>query len=291
MSHVRLVMAIVDDNGVESDVIIRHVHAGPPYIQQSLGSHLPSHTRYMTGSPGEKALVLPWPEEQIEDDFIHTEGDTTRVAVQSATWTPSMVSSPLGYTSRPDEIISKDKDAYSRASELFLVDTKGMDGMSNVERAGLQGFISDSKLMDRQNRIAEGIMNEFRSKYKTLNTRHDDAEWVKRKMIEDARSIWYQERQVASPSAQAAMANAQRLAREREDRMVGEKKRQAEELVEFMSNAKISGQKFKPDHKLKKKLSRMVEAGTLKTIKEELVELGQVNKLGELDASVKAEVQ
>lgn len=150
------------------------------------------------------------------DDFIYNEGDTTRTAVQINSWTPSIDNAPLGYLAEIPSIVNSKDDSYSRSQELFEIDVKGPGGLDNIRRAGLSGFIDADKLAARQKRIADGIMNEFRTKHKELNTRHDDVDWVKRKMIEDARAIWYQERKLVSPASQAAELAVQKRAEARQ---------------------------------------------------------------------------
>lgn len=216
MSHVRIVSTITDENGQQTDVIFRHVHGGPPYLQRPLGSHLPSHTRYVTGGLNDQDVEIPWPEDLIMDDFVYHEGDTTRTAVQMNSWTPSIDNAPLGYLAEVPNTVDTKDDSYSRSQELFEIDVKGPSGLSNLQRAGLNGFIDADKLAVRQKRIADGIMSEFRTKHKELNTRHDDVDWVKRKMIEDARAIWYQERKLASPASQAAELAVQKRAEARQ---------------------------------------------------------------------------
>lgn len=258
MSHVRIVSTIFDDNGQQRDVIFRHIHAGPPYLQRPLGSHLPSHTRYVTGGAiNGQDIEIPWPEDLIMDDFVYHEGDTTRTAVQINSWTPSIENTPLGYLSEvPDKVYSTD-DSYSRSQELFEIDVKGPSGLNNVQRAGLNGFIDSDKLLARQKRIADGIMSEFRTKHKELNTRHDDVDWVKRKMIEDARAIWYQERKLVSPAAQAAELAVQKRAEARQAR-IEEAKAEVERLQGMVSELRgeqmSAGRQFRPDRKMRKKM-------------------------------------
>lgn len=136
-----------------------------------------------------------------------------------------MFYSPLGYTEQIPDTIDNNNDAYSRSQELFQIDVKGPSGLSNTQRAGLHGFVEDYKLGARQKRIADGIMNEFRTKHKELNTRHDDVDWVKRRMIEDARAIWYRDRKLVSPVSQAAELAVQQRAEKRQAEMEKEKEK------------------------------------------------------------------
>lgn len=159
LQDVRLVMRRSDpDTGAESDVIIRHIHAGPPYIQRDHGSNLPSHTRYVSGLEE----VLPWPESSEEiQEFKREDIDTPRMWVERVTYSPSIIHSPL-------------------------------DSEQNTVNNRLR------------QRVRKGIMDELRSKTRVDNTRHDDAELVRRKIMEDARAIWWRDRQFLLPKNEKA---------------------------------------------------------------------------------------
>lgn len=211
----------------------------------------------------------------MSSENIYHEGDTTRGAVQAHSWTPTLQYSPLGYTTSVPDIVATNDDPYSRSQDLFTIDVNGPDGLTNTQRVGLTGFVERSKLEARQQRIADGIMGELRAKSKELNTRHDDAAWVKRKMIEDARAIWYQERKLVSPASQAAERAVQERAAARQAKVEAEKEKVAElervvqdlQRVEFEKGRKKLGLKvegvyepvvqvlkYRPDKKLMKKL-------------------------------------
>lgn len=227
MSHIRLVLVLEDDDGTEKELVIRHVHAGPPYQQRPVGSHLPSHTRYITGvlDRNNNPIEIPWGTDHQTTDNIYHEGDTNRGAVQAQSWAPTLQYSPLGYTTSVPNTIATNDDPYSRSQELFTIDVNGPDGLTNTQRIGLTGFVDSSKLAARQQRIADGIMGELRAKSKELNTRHDDTDWVKRKMIEDARAIWYQERKLVSPASQAVERAVQERAVARQAKIEAEKEK------------------------------------------------------------------
>lgn len=118
-------------------------------------------------------------------------------------------------------------------------------------------------------------MGELRAKSKELNTRHDDAEWVKRKMIEDARAIWYQERKLVSPASQAKERAVQERAAARQAKIEAEKEKEAKLMkmvrdsqskafskgrtklrleVEGADGRAVRELKYRPDRKLMKKL-------------------------------------
>ena len=283
MSHVRLVGKITNDDGTTKDVIIRHVHAGAPYAQRALGSNLPAHTRYVTGSGKNnidgKDIVIPWPADSIESVFKHCEPDTDRTVVEMPTWTPRLLNEPLGYSFEAGEnahVAGQPTAAYT----LGLVENR--QEADNPQRAGLAGFINPTKLDERRTRIARSIMDELRPKGKRATKFHDDTEYVKRKMLEDARSIWWRDRKVLSPLAEAAERALQERRKEREEQMGSElgaavqglpvepvaeetvpqqAKLSAEtvELIKSMQAASLKAVYKRPDEKFRKRLARMVD--------------------------------
>jgi len=193
--HVRLV---VMDNETGSEVIVSHVHAAEPYMQRTLGSHLPAHTRYITGSEAMSdnglLIEIPWPDDYIGDEFRSTPVDTGRDAVERGSWIPSVAVGPLGYDIAADADPSDPMSAYTAG---YAKDPSAP--LNAVRKLALTGFSDINKAADRQARVGKGIMDELRSKYTRSNTRHDDIKWVQRKILEDARSIWWRDRQVLSP--------------------------------------------------------------------------------------------
>lgn len=275
MTHVRLVAKMVKDDGTVADVIVRHIHAGAPYGQRSLGSNIPAHTRYVTGSgkdqPDGKDVPIPWPTDHPEEIFRHYEGDTVRRDVQDPTWAPGMRTEPLGYQFDVRDNAKKARDV-SAPYALGLANGQEADG---VQRAGLHGFISQAKLDERRTRIARGILDELRSKSKTSTAFHDDNEWVKRKMLEDARAIWWRDRKIMSPAAEAAERALQEKKRLREEQISKTTGMPAPsvaaqvalqpmslpaetiDLVKSMQAASLRSMYKKPDAKFRKRLEHM----------------------------------
>lgn len=178
-------------------MIVRHVHAARPYIKRSPGSNAPKHTRYITGSEtfsydGRK-IKIPWPEkEEKSEPEVSTSNDTTEEHIRASTWRPEMLFGPLGY--RPTELLPIEDAASAYTTGLEHKDEVGED--ANYERAGVHGFMNETKLVARNKRIANGIMNELSGgkPSKRRNLKVDQNELNATKMLEDARAIWWQER-------------------------------------------------------------------------------------------------
>lgn len=284
MTHVRLIAAMdFHDNGILKDVIVRHVHAAEPYGQRSNGSNIPAHTRYITGSaqhsPNGKDIVIPWPEENIENVFKHSEPDTVRDVVEKDTWLPGVLNDPLGYHFEVGEntrLAGQPTAAYT----LGLVTNR--QEADNKQRAGLSGFVHQDKLDVRRTRIARGILDELRPKAQRAKALHDDSEWVKRKMLEDARAIWWRDRKVLSPVAEAAERALQERRRQKEEQLnkefgevkptiwkavaiptmapVSQQMRlpvETRDLIKSMQAASLKTKYNKPDTKFSKRLTRM----------------------------------
>lgn len=230
ITHVRLVATLNNPDGTKKDVLVRHVHADGPYLQRSEGSNLPAHTRYISGTghltTHGRDIELPWPsDERFADDRKQSGGDedTSLGFVEDITWQPSIQNPTLGYefdiklNQAPDI-----KDSILAPYTLGQPKDKPPQEFSNAERAGLSGFMEDEKYYARREKIARGIMDELRNKYKRTNAFDDDRDWVSRKMMEDARSIWYQDRIPMTPQAEAAARDAEKRRVEREKRMAAE---------------------------------------------------------------------
>ena len=217
INDVRLVVKMEKDDGTTTDVIVRHVHGAGPYGQRQTGSHIPAHTRYATGTGTDmqdgKDLVIPWPEDNIENHFKHSEGDTTGQDVRSDTWAPGVLNEPLGYHFEVAANARRKGEATAPYNLGFVENRAEAD---NLQRVGLSGFVSQSKLDERRTRIARGIMKELQPKGKRESAFHDNNEWVKRKMLEDARSIWWRDRKILSPAAEAAERALQEKREQRE---------------------------------------------------------------------------
>lgn len=203
MSWVRLVIQHHNpETGEETPMIVRHVHAGAPYVQRAFPSNLPAHTRYITGSETSTAsgnpLQIPWPEEELGDSLQRADVDTDREDVVRSNWLPVMTQAPLGYSS-PDSVRNPGEPSTPYLAGIVTNKAEA----TNAERAGLHGFRDYNKAAVRQTRIAAGIMDELRNKARRNNAMHDDPEWAKTKILEDARSIWWRDRQILSPTAEA----------------------------------------------------------------------------------------
>ena len=96
LADVRLVTTLQDDEtGYTRDVVVRHMHFGPPYIERSPFSNLPRHTRYITmgtlanaktmetaGTQSQQeGIAIPWPDEELAESKA-TDADTRRLTVE-----------------------------------------------------------------------------------------------------------------------------------------------------------------------------------------------------------------
>jgi len=284
MTHVRLVGQVTLSDGTVKDTIIRHIHGGAPYGQRPVGSNIPAHTRYITGSShvsdDGKDLVMPWPADDIGTVYKHSEPDTTRLNVEDVTWSPGLLNEPLGYHFEVGANVRLATEA-TAAYTLGLVENR--QEADNQQRAGLSGFVHQTKLDERRTRIARSILDELRPKAKRETPFHDNTEWVKRKMLEDARAIWFRDRKVLSPLAEAAeravqekrrqkqeqinremgasMPHLQELADASGERTVSRQTRLSTEtldLIKSMQAASLTTKYKKPDNKFAKRLARIV---------------------------------
>lgn len=219
MTDVRLVVPLTDNDGIKRDVVVAHVHAAEPYVQRSAGSNLPAHTRYITGSGAQglsddgNDLEIPWPEDRWDPASQWHEGDTEYKLTEEATWRPTMYGSPLGYDHDISSNVANLVDPKSPYTLGLILDK---ENVKNAERAGIHGFTDSNKLQARRNKIAEGIMNELRYKYGARKSFYEDIEWVQKKMLEDARAIWWQQRSMLTPTAEAAKRLAEQRKQARE---------------------------------------------------------------------------
>ncbi|KAJ5834358.1 hypothetical protein N7447_000384 [Penicillium robsamsonii] len=90
--------------GKLQDVIVQHAYAAGPYISRPEHSKLPKFTRYVSGLDVE----IPWP---MEEEPTITDGDmdTTRMAVETSTFTPTLEEPPM-----PSTVIDELRNKYSR---------------------------------------------------------------------------------------------------------------------------------------------------------------------------------
>ncbi|KAJ5500480.1 hypothetical protein N7453_009531 [Penicillium expansum] len=90
--------------GKMQNVIVQHAYAAGPYTERSEHSKLPRFTRYVSGLDVE----IPWP---LEEEPVITDGemDTTRMAVEASTFTPTLEQPPM-----PSTVIDELRNKYSR---------------------------------------------------------------------------------------------------------------------------------------------------------------------------------
>ncbi|KAJ5944837.1 hypothetical protein N7516_005005 [Penicillium verrucosum] len=90
--------------GKMQNVIVQHAYAAGPYTERSEHSKLPRFTRYVSGLDVE----IPWP---LEEEPVITDGemDTTRMAVETSTFTPTLEQPPM-----PSTVIDELRNKYSR---------------------------------------------------------------------------------------------------------------------------------------------------------------------------------
>lgn len=258
---VRLVYDIEDpQTGQKKAVIIRHVHADGPYSARPPYSSWPSHSRYATGTGHLTAdgqdIRLDWPEEIPGEISRRLEHDTSASRVEEDTWTPEL-RDVVGY---PAETVQLKEGKQGEAPEGRY--TAGIPrSESNYEyffqRLGLHGFINQAKLEARQQKIAAGIMAELRGGSNT--SKLDYATNVKRRVMEDARAIWWKERQVLSPVAEAAKKSAGIKKQLKDARLskVTEHNLDAivdSALVESLQTVALKDRYRKADHRLTKRL-------------------------------------
>ena len=215
IADVRLVATIEGPDGKSKNVLVNHVHADGPYSQQREGSNHPAHTRYITGtkhlSGNDRDLVLDWPTETVEEDEKKGAGtDTGMQEVKERTWIPSVDLPPLGYGVLPDDaelaqLLQNPINQYTLGS----LNDKPRDEQTNIERAGMHGFLDYGRFQERRKRIARGIMHELQPKYARVRKFDDSVEYATRKLMEDARSHWFESRTLATP-AQEALLRQQR---------------------------------------------------------------------------------
>lgn len=179
MKDIRLVrpLSSPDNPNVYHDYIVRHVTKSHPFTQRRLGSNLPSYTRYITGSNSLSAdgrlIEIPWPEERmLEDAPRRTPADTPSLYVEEQTYYPSIYTAPLGYRS-------------------------AIEPEEGSEEAKLE------------HKTTQTIFDELRDRY-AMGTPYS-ADLVQRKILEDARSIWYRER--STESVQTMFARRRNVAK------------------------------------------------------------------------------
>ncbi|KAL1998095.1 hypothetical protein VTN02DRAFT_6875 [Thermoascus thermophilus] len=105
MDDVRLVVALDDPvTGNSKDVLVKHVHAGEPFLEREYGSNIPRHTRYIAG----ENIEIPWPTErplQLKDEAW----DTLRMEVETPTWIPSLLRAPF-----PPSVLDELRNKFSK---------------------------------------------------------------------------------------------------------------------------------------------------------------------------------
>lgn len=90
--------------GKLQNVIVKHAYAAGPYTERSEHSKLPRYTRYVSGLN----IEIPWP---LEDEPVITDGDmdTTRMAAEVSTFTPTLSQPPM-----PSTVIDELRNKFSR---------------------------------------------------------------------------------------------------------------------------------------------------------------------------------
>ncbi|CAG7957718.1 unnamed protein product [Penicillium nalgiovense] len=90
--------------GKLQNVVVQHAYAAGPYHDRGEHSKLPKYTRYVSGLD----IEIPWP---LEDEPVITDGDmdTTRMAVEVSTFTPTLEQPPM-----PSTVIDELRNKYSR---------------------------------------------------------------------------------------------------------------------------------------------------------------------------------
>ena len=216
---VRLVCNIQDPlTGTFTPTIIRHVHAAGPYFVRSAWTNWPAHTRYATGTEhlnNGLPLRLDWPAKDQSSPPAQTENDTSEEDVKSESWIPAFDTSPLGYEVDPinRERAFKTENRYTAG----LVKIEGNSSPTNEERAGVHGYIYDQKLRTRLDRISTGIAAELRFRPRE-GRQAAILDRVKDRLLQDARAIWWQERQFMSPNSEFLHKQAEKRKALREAR-------------------------------------------------------------------------
>ena len=86
MADIRLVVSMKNDRtNRSSDVVVRHLRAGGPFVEREHGASTPEHTRYVEGLD----IEVPWPEAR-KPDYKAEECDTLRMTVEDVTEIPSL---------------------------------------------------------------------------------------------------------------------------------------------------------------------------------------------------------
>ena len=115
LEDIRLVAVLIDhETGLERDVVVRHMHGGPPFTTREHGSPLPEHTRYISGLD----IPIPWSNAESEW-FEDQEGDMTRLDVEEITQIHGLLESPLP-KGVEDELRNKHKREQTRFDEDFM---------------------------------------------------------------------------------------------------------------------------------------------------------------------------
>ncbi|CAI7614710.1 unnamed protein product [Penicillium glandicola] len=102
---IRHVIPLEDtETGKMQNVIVQHAYAAGPYVERGDHSKLPRFTRYVSGLD----IEIPWP---AEEEPVITDGDmdTTRMAVETSTFTPTLEQPPM-----PSTVIDELRNKYSR---------------------------------------------------------------------------------------------------------------------------------------------------------------------------------
>ncbi|KAK5073976.1 hypothetical protein LTR64_006883 [Lithohypha guttulata] len=266
MSWVRLCHEMIDPaTGQVRQAIVRHVHGDAPYAQRAPTTNIPAHTRYITGSAvwssDGKPIEIPWPSATMQDTPQATDTDTEEKIRSDMTWRPQLLNPPLGYVPPIHDAnasnIPDQNDPRTRYTAGAL-QPDNRPSASNIERAGLHGFVNSNKAMERQQRIVRGILQELKPQHRRDATMHDDPDWVRRKMLEDARAIWWKDRMMSASKSPATQAIEQEVQKRREQRQ--------EAMAQHMQDLESFRSEIKAQRELKEK-EKEQEASLLATKK------------------------
>ncbi|KAJ5550627.1 hypothetical protein N7535_001428 [Penicillium sp. DV-2018c] len=102
---IRHVIPLEDtETGKTQHVIVEHAYAAGPYTERAPHSKIPRYTRYVSGMD----IEIPWP---LEEEPVIKDGemDTTRMAAETVTFTPTLAQPPM-----PSSVIDELRNKYSR---------------------------------------------------------------------------------------------------------------------------------------------------------------------------------
>lgn len=278
-------------------VIIRHVHADGPYSARSPFSSWPSHSRYATGTGhltrDGKDIRLDWPEEIPGEIPRRLDDDTSATNVEVKTWEPTIFTAPVGYPAETVQL--KDGQQIEGPEGRY---TAGVPVPESEEyryfgqRVGIHGFSDEIKLEARQSKIAAGIMAELHGSGRVL--KQDQTTHLKKKIMEDARAIWWKERQLLSPAAEAAKKAAEAKKERRETQLPKPTENDTDlvvdsALLESLQAAALKNRYNKADHRLRKRLSTANAAKNASKPAQEYGQFGEAERSWSINGDIVSE--